>query len=575
MLGCRSGTLAPLTCLSGGYTIGMVTFLDEIVALPELGLTLLVPADGSPPTRDAGATATGDSGAARAVEWAHGSDLDDPTPFLSPGHLLLTTGRKFDGYDAPDYRAYVDRLGAAGVVALGFGTEVVRAGTPPELVAACTAAGLPLVEIPYRTPFIAVARAIADREAAAARERVEWALAAQDALTRAVGRGGLSAAVAAAADALAAEIWVFDADAGVLEHAGRALRAPGGGVGSRHAGQDGGRDAGLSAAAVAAEVLGRGRRARIREPLGGGTLLVQTLGASGRHPGAVAVARGEPFDAPAESVVSTLAALAELALEHADDLRLGHRSILEQLFQLLREGRLDAVRRAAEVLRIELPSEPLTVVAVPLASLTPAFRDRLERRSSPVGARFAVAHGTHLILLVDGDTAVTERRMLDEALVPAGASTPGSWDELDALVAKALRALDRAEPGRSTGFDELTGDGLLGLLGAGSAPGTATARELARARLAPLRRTAEGREQLRAADVWLRHNGHWDPAARELGLHRHSLRLRIETLGAALGLALDTFPARAELWALLAASGASSATAPPRIRPATSRRAPR
>ncbi|GLK15550.1 PucR family transcriptional regulator [Herbiconiux flava] len=534
----------------------MATFLHEIVALPELGLTLLVPTAGPPRV---GATVADDGSAPRAIEWAHGSDLDDPTPFLSPGHLLLTTGRQFDGYDAADYRRYVGRLVEAGVVGLGFGTEVVRAGTPPELVAACTTAGLPLVEIPYRTPFIAVARAIADREAAAARERVEWALAAQDALTRAVGRGGLSAAVAAAAEALTAEIWVFDADAGVLEHAGRAAREA---------------DAGRSAAEVAAEVLGRGRRARIREPFGEGTLLVQTLGASGRHPGAVAVARGEQLDAPAESVVSTLAALAELALEHADDLRTGHRSILQQLFELLREGRFDAVRRAAEVLGIELPSEPLTVVAVPLTSLTPAFRDRLERRSSPARARFAVARGAHLIVLVDAETATTERRMLDETRVPAGASAPGGWDELDGLVAQSLRALDRAAPGRSVGFDELTGDGLLGLLGAGSAPGTATARELARARLAPLRRTAEGREQLHAADVWLRHNGHWDPAARELGLHRHSLRLRIETLGATLGLALDTFPARAELWALLAASGSSSATAPPRIRPATSRREP-
>ncbi|MBF4573012.1 PucR family transcriptional regulator ligand-binding domain-containing protein [Herbiconiux sp. VKM Ac-1786] len=547
----------------------MVTTLDEIVALPELGLTVLVPGGGASAAWPAGGGVAGGAasagGPARAVEWAHGSDLDDPTPFLAPGHLLLTTGRQFDGYGARDYRSYVGRLVAAGVVALGFGTEVVRAGTPAELVAACAAAGLPLLEIPYRTPFIAVARAIADREAAAARERVEWALAVQDALTRAVGRGGLSAAVAAAADALAAEIWVFDADAGVLEHAGRTAHAPhalAGAVGTR----DAGHDAGRSAADVAAEVLARGRRARIREPLASGTLLVQTLGASGRHPGAVAVARGEPLDAPAESVVSTLAALAELALEHADDLRAGHRSILQQLFELLREGRVDAVRRAAEVLRIELPSEPLTVVAVPLVALTPAFRDRLERSSSPAGARFAVAHGTHLILLVDGGTAVTERRMLDEALVPAGASTPGGWDELDALVAQARRALDRAEPGRSTGFDELTGDGLLGLLEAGSAPGTATTREFARARLAPLRRTPEGREQLHAADVWLRHNGRWDPAARELGLHRHSLRLRIETLGAALGLALDTFPARAELWALLAASGPTPAPPPPRIR---------
>ena len=95
----------------------------------------------------------------RPVRWVHSSDLADPTPFLSEGLVLLTTGTQFADADAADYRAYVDRLVARGVRALGFGTEVVRDGMPSGLVDACTAARLPLFEVPYRTPFIAVARA--------------------------------------------------------------------------------------------------------------------------------------------------------------------------------------------------------------------------------------------------------------------------------------------------------------------------------------------------------------------------------------------------------------------------------
>ena len=118
---------------------------------------------------------------AREVRWVHSSDLADPTPFLSEGLVLLTTGTQFE--DAPDdagsARAYVRRLAGRGVVGLGFGTEVVRAGIPPALVDACRAERMPLFAVPYRTPFIAVARANAEAIAAQAYSRRSWALAAQ------------------------------------------------------------------------------------------------------------------------------------------------------------------------------------------------------------------------------------------------------------------------------------------------------------------------------------------------------------------------------------------------------------
>ena len=69
-----------------------------------------------------------------------------------------------------------------GVAALGFGTEVVRV-TPEPLVAACVAQDLPLLEVPYRTPFLALARRIADARAEQDHARDLWALDAQRALS--------------------------------------------------------------------------------------------------------------------------------------------------------------------------------------------------------------------------------------------------------------------------------------------------------------------------------------------------------------------------------------------------------
>ena len=91
----------------------------------ELGLTLLTRPDELP--ADA---------LAATVTWVHSSDLADPTPFLDEGHVLLTTGTQFGGdadggeSDAAFADAYVGRLRETGVAALGFGTEVIRAGTP-------------------------------------------------------------------------------------------------------------------------------------------------------------------------------------------------------------------------------------------------------------------------------------------------------------------------------------------------------------------------------------------------------------------------------------------------------------
>lgn len=63
---------------------------------------------------------------------------------------------------------------------------------------------------------------------------------------------------------------------------------------------------------------------------------------------------------------------------------------------------------------------------------------------------------------------------------------------------------------------------------------------------------AETRETLR---VWLAHHGAWDPAATELGVHRHTLRNRVRKAEQALGRSMDSPGLRAELWLALHSEG--------------------
>jgi PucR family transcriptional regulator, purine catabolism regulatory protein len=178
----------------------MPVTLDAVLARRELDLRI-VWADDAARTRQWG--------------WVHSSDLVDPTPFLSPGDALLTTGTQWASDD--DIAPWVARLAAAEVPAVGFGTEVIRDGTPDALAEACAAHGIALIEVPYRTPFIAVARAVADLETEERYARVRWTLETQRAIAVAALRpSGLAAVVAELARRIGAEAGIVDPSGSVL-----------------------------------------------------------------------------------------------------------------------------------------------------------------------------------------------------------------------------------------------------------------------------------------------------------------------------------------------------------------------
>src|SRR5262249_60809497 len=82
----------------------------------------------------------GEAASDRAIRWVHASELEDPTPWLKGGELILTTGMGV-GDSAAKHRAYVRRLDEAGVGGPGFWVGVWVAATPqaPPRTAANTA----------------------------------------------------------------------------------------------------------------------------------------------------------------------------------------------------------------------------------------------------------------------------------------------------------------------------------------------------------------------------------------------------------------------------------------------------
>ncbi|MGW4437328.1 helix-turn-helix domain-containing protein [Streptomyces sp. NPDC004596] len=103
----------------------------------------------------------GPAGPSLVIHGAHTSEMADPYPYLLGGELLLTAGVHIpQGAEAGRFDDYVSRVVAAGGAALGFGLAPVHDTVPPALVAACDAQGLPLLEVPPRTTFSGVARAV-------------------------------------------------------------------------------------------------------------------------------------------------------------------------------------------------------------------------------------------------------------------------------------------------------------------------------------------------------------------------------------------------------------------------------
>jgi DNA-binding PucR family transcriptional regulator len=96
----------------------------------------------------------GSDGASAPIRWVHATELPDPTPWLSGGELILTTGLKLGSAKAQ--RELVERLASHHVAGLGFGTGFDHKSIPEALLEEARSLGFPVFEVPYELPFIAI-----------------------------------------------------------------------------------------------------------------------------------------------------------------------------------------------------------------------------------------------------------------------------------------------------------------------------------------------------------------------------------------------------------------------------------
>jgi PucR family transcriptional regulator, purine catabolism regulatory protein len=143
------------------------------------------------------------------VRWVHISELADPTPWLSGGELLLTTGIGLD--TAKRQRDYIATLADHGLSGLGLGTGFTHEKVPKALTEAARERDFPLFEVPYELPFIAVTEKAFTRLVNEQYALLQRSIAAQERLQRIVlSERGLDAIVGALATLVGGPALVFD-----------------------------------------------------------------------------------------------------------------------------------------------------------------------------------------------------------------------------------------------------------------------------------------------------------------------------------------------------------------------------
>ncbi|MDD1476700.1 PucR family transcriptional regulator [Arthrobacter sp. H16F315] len=122
------------------------------------------------------------------IAWVAVTEQEDPQRFLNGGELVLTTGMRLKS--APEQRRFVRQVQRAGAVGIGFGIGLTHEAVPPALIAEANRWGLPVVAVPYETPFIAIGKLVADAQSADHFTKLERLIAGHQILARALLTGG-------------------------------------------------------------------------------------------------------------------------------------------------------------------------------------------------------------------------------------------------------------------------------------------------------------------------------------------------------------------------------------------------
>ncbi|MUL65467.1 PucR family transcriptional regulator [Mycobacterium sp. CBMA 234] len=484
----------------------------------------------------------GADGVSREISLVLTTELADPAEWLSGGELVLTTGIGLPT-SAPDRRRYLKLLNESGVAGVGFGIGLTFPKVPDEVVAAAEELGLPLLEIPLRTPFAAVVQRVSSHLAALQYDAVLRASRAQPRITRAVVSGGPQEVAAELGRALRASVVVLDPAGTVIASHPRNLNVTTVNLV---------RDAIEPGAASSATVLAEGV-----------TVAQQSIRVGTRSHGVLGVVSETALSPVDQVLLGHANSLLALDFEKPVRLREAQQRLNEQALGLLLSGEFNLEpawaqlshaadhrgRIRALVVQADADANSAGDSAQLLRRVGAAIQHQLDQAGQPVFSHCTEQWLT--VLLPASETGESISALvtgIDQSLrrtIRVGLSGVHPLAKLSEAVDNARLAASVAECGRPPlEFAAMAGSALLSF---GESREVLVA--LGAAVLTPiLDHDAEyGTGLLTSLRAYLEANGHWESAAAVVGVHRHTMRKRIETAEALLGCDLSVARVRAEL----------------------------
>jgi PucR family transcriptional regulator, purine catabolism regulatory protein len=169
---------------------------------------------------DLGLELVGAAGLEGVIRGIHLSDLEDPTPFMTPGMILLTTGEAFASSPSVGI-GLLDHLAALDGAALGVGVGHYLDHVDPAMIARAGELRLPVFEAPLSVPFRTITSYVYNALASTDMHLIRRSLAVQGhLLDLMLEQRGVRQLVAELASILEAEILLFDSEGAAIAQAG-------------------------------------------------------------------------------------------------------------------------------------------------------------------------------------------------------------------------------------------------------------------------------------------------------------------------------------------------------------------
>jgi purine catabolism regulator len=507
---------------------------------------------------------SGDAGADAPVRWVHITELPDPTPWLSGGELLLTTGIQLD--TEKRQREFVRLLSGHHLSGLGFGTGFDHATVPAGLVEEAEELGFPVFEVPYELPFIALTEKAFTRLVNEQYEVLQRGIAIHKRLERLVlEESGLDEVVRALAAATGGAVCVLSGRGDTISSKAFRRELPADAVEQvRH-----------EVIRRGEELSGEGARAADNaefapdHPDIAGRSLVLPVSLRGRGaPQAWLVAARDTgglgdFERLILQQAVTVVAL-ELMRQRA--MRDTERRLAGDVLAEALTGRLSEEELAMRLRPFGIGhSAAALVFSANEGPPPPQAEGELDRFLADAGIGALVATRERLLCaVVDAREGVDPVALASRARDAIGGETP-------ALRAAASRAAPVGALRRT--FHEARCALEAAALANGSSPAVASYRDLGAFQLllslqdddalrlycdsvlGPLEDASGeyGDELIRSLEAFIEQNGQWEKAARELFCHRHTLRYRIRRVEQLTGRDLSNARDRIEFWLALRA----------------------